>query len=131
LVPLKNNYDKLIKELASINKIDIRICKAIIDAPFAYLKYLVTDPSIEEGVRFPYIGAFTQKGNYKNKTMRAEHRKNRLLANIVDVTVMMATTLGFICPTIESAEKIINTAYETKDYEKLNLIWGAWQEYDK
>lgn len=131
MVQIKNNYDKLIKELALNNKIDVRICKAIVDAPFAYLKYLVTDPSIEEGVRFPYIGAFTQKGNYKNKAMRAENRRAILLANIVDVAIMMSATLGFICPDIESAKKLINTAYEAKDYEKLNMIWNAWQEYDK
>jgi hypothetical protein len=130
LAPIKNNYDKLIKELALNNSIDVRICKAIIDAPFAYLKYLVTDPSIEEGVRFPYIGAFTQKGNYKNKAMRVETRKNILLENIVDVTIMMVTTLGFQVPTVESAKHVIDEAYEIGDYEKINMIWDGWVAYN-
>lgn len=127
---INNNYDKLIKEISLANSIDIRVCKEIINSPFAYLKHLVTSASEEDGVRLPYVGAFCQKGEYKNKTMRAERRRNTLLANIVDVSVMMSTVLGFVVPSIESAEHIINEAYDSGDYEKLNMIWDSWQEYD-
>lgn len=130
---LKNNYNKLIKDLALVNSIDVRVCKEIINAPFAYLKYLVTSPTIEEGVRLPYVGAFCQKGNYKNKTMRVEKRKNILLDpdNIVDVAMMMQTTLGFEFPTIGSAKDIIEAAWKFGDNEKINMIWAGWIEFKK
>ena len=127
----KNNDEKLIKELALNNLIDVRVCKQIINSPFAYLKYIVTDSTIEEGVRLPYVGAFCQKGNYKNKAMRTEKRKDILLDNIVDVAVMMQTTLGFEFPTIGSAKDIIVKAWEDGDNEKINFIWGGWLEFNK
>lgn len=127
----KNNYDKLIKELALKHDIDVRICKEIVNSPFAYLKHMVTSATIEDGMRLPYVGSFCQKGNYKNKTMRTETRKKILLDEIVDVTVMMATTLGFIVPTADSAKEIIEKAFEIGDYEKINMIWQGWLEYNK
>lgn len=128
---IQNNYDKLIKELAFKYKIDVRVCKEITNAPFTYLKHLVTSAAIEDGMRLPYVGVFTQKGNYKNKNMRAETRKKILLEEIVDVTTMMATTLGFMVPTVESAQDIIEIAFERGDYEKLDMIWHGWLEYNK
>jgi hypothetical protein len=128
---LQNNYDQLIKELAKKNNIDVRVCKEIINSPFTYLKHIVTSATIEYGMRLPFVGAFTQKGEYRNKGMRAEVRKNILLDNLTDVTVMMATTMGFIVPTVDSTKELIDKAWEIGDYEKLNLIWSGWVEYNK
>jgi hypothetical protein len=128
---VQNNYDKLIKELALKNNIDVRVCKEIVNSPFAYLKHLVTSATVEDGVRLPYVGAFCQKGNYKNKGMRAEKRKDILLSEILEVTIMMATTLGFIVPSVDSAKELIEKAWDTGDYEKIDLIWHGWLEYNK
>jgi hypothetical protein len=128
---VQHNYDELIKVLAKKYNIDTRVCKEIINSPFAYFKHMVTSATVEDGMRLPYVGAFTQKGNYKNKSMRAEARTKILLDNITDVTVMMATTLGFIVPTIDSAKDLIDKAYEIGDYDKINMIWHGWIEYNK
>jgi hypothetical protein len=92
---------------------------------------MVTSDTIEGGVRIPYFGVFCQKGGYKNKIMRTETRKNILLENMEEVTVMMAATLGFLVPTIESAKNVIETAWEEGDNEKINMIWDGWTEYNK
>jgi hypothetical protein len=128
---VQNNYDKVIKDIALTNFVDTRVCKEIINSPFAYLKYMVTSASEEEGVRLPYVGAFCQKGNYKNKTMRTSTRKNILLENIVDVAVMMSATLGFELPTIGSFKDVIEDAFKAGDYEKINMIWDGWVQYNK
>jgi hypothetical protein len=128
---VQNNYDKVIKDIALLNFVDTRVCKEIINSPFAYLKYMVTDSFEEEGLRLPYVGAFCQKGNYKNKTMRTSTRKKILLENIVDVATMMATTLGFELPTIGSFKDVIDEAFDKGDYEKINLIWDGWIAYNK
>ena len=126
-----NKQEKLIREIAKNFSLDYRVCKEIINSPFLYLKYIVTDSAIEEGIRIPYFGAFCQKGNYKNKTMRTKNRVDILLDNIVDVTVMMSTTLGFELPSVESGKKVVEKAFEDGDYEKINMIWGGWLEYNK
>jgi hypothetical protein len=128
---MQHNYDSLIKSLALNNSIDFRVCKAIVNSPFAYLKYLVTHPSIEEGLRIPYLGAFAQKGEYKNKAMKAENRVKLLLADVTDVSVMMATTLGFVVPSVESTKELLNKALADGDNEKINMIWQGWLEYNK
>jgi hypothetical protein len=102
-----------------------------VDSPFAYLKYLVTSPDKEEGLRIMYLGAFSQKGNYKNKGMRTQVRARLLLEEIDEVAIMMATTQGFVVPTVDSAKAIIEKAIESGDNEKINLIWNGWEEYNK
>jgi hypothetical protein len=124
----QNNY---IKVLAKANSLDPRVCKAIVDSPFAYLKHLITSPTAEEGLRLMHLGAFSQKGNYKNKTMRTATRAKALLGEIEDVTIMMAATLGFIVPTVDSAKALIEEALEKGDNEKINMIWDGWLEYNK
>jgi hypothetical protein len=124
----QHNY---IKALATANSLDPRVCKAIVDSPFAYLKYLVTSPDKEEGLRVMYLGAFSQKGNYKNKGMRTQTRAKLLLDEIDEVTIMMAATLGFMLKDADSAKSIIEQALEDGDNDKINLIWNGWEEYNK
>lgn len=123
--------EAILKAIAKAHNVDYRICKAIVDSPFLYLKYLITDPSLEHGIRIPYFGAFCQKGDYKNKTMRTETRVRILLDNIVDVAAMMAATQGFIVPTTDSAKEIIENAWSIGDYEKINFIWEGWKDFNK
>jgi len=130
MTKLVNKQELLIKQLAKEYKIDYRVCKAIVNSPFLYLKYLVTDDFQEDGMRIPYFGAFCQKGGYRNKSMRTETRKKILLENIDEVTIMMATTQGFIVPSSDSAKEVIEKAWEDGDYEKINFIWGGWKEYN-
>lgn len=129
-IKIENRQDELVKKISKEYGIDYRICKAIVDSPFLYLKYLVTHDSIEDGIRIPYFGVFCQKGNYKNKTMRTKTRKDILLDNIEEVTRMMVSIKGFVAPSIESAKKIIEDAWELGDYEKLNFIWEGWVEFN-
>lgn len=131
MVKATNKQDLLIKELAKKYNIDYRVCKAVVNSPFLYLKDLVTDDVKEEGIRIPYFGMFTQKGGYKNKAMRTEARKKILLENILEVTTMMATTQGFVVPSVESAKELIEKAWESGDYEKINFIWDGWKDYNK
>lgn len=128
---VENKQDLLIKKLAKQFNIDYRVCKEIVNSPFSYLKYIVTSDTIERGVRIPYFGAFCQKGEYKNKTMRTETRKNILIENLDEVAIMMVTTLGFVFSSHESAKSIIDKAWEIGDYEKINMIWDGWKEYSR
>ena len=63
--------------------------------------------------------------------MKTENKKAKLLSSIDEVRVMMATTLGFIVPTVESAKVIIEQAWTDRDYEKINMIFDEWQIYNK
>lgn len=124
-----DKQDLLIKVLAKKYNIDPRVCKAVVDSPFLYLKYLVTSSSEEDGLRIPYFGAFCQKGEYKNKIMRTENRVKNLLLDIEQVAVMMHSMLGFELQSVDSAKRIIETAFEVGDYDKINMIWEGWQEF--
>lgn len=130
MIKTDNKQDKIVRELAKKYKIDYRLCKAVVDSPLLYFKSLVTDDYIEHGVRISHFGAFCQKGGYNNKAMRTGKRVDILLENATEVAAMMATTLGFIVPTVESAEEIIRKAYDDGDYEKINFIWQGWVDFN-
>jgi len=125
-----DRQQSIIKKIAEKHNIDQRVCKEIVNSPFVYLKYLVTSSNIEEGLRIPYFGAFCQKGGYKNKTMRIENRVKELLDNLEEVASMMVSTLGFELVSPNSAERILKDALSSKDYDKINMIWNGWVEYN-
>lgn len=120
----------IIKKIAEKYNIDHRVCKEIVNSPFVYLKYLITSSNIEDGLRIPYFGAFCQKGNYNNKTMRTSNRVKELLNNIELVSSMMVSTLGFELASVSSAERVLKEALEAKDYDKINMIWEGWLDYN-
>lgn len=124
-----NDKDNLVqRELAKKYKKDTRVIKTITEYPFKFAKERMSDPSDDRPIRIRYFGVFTQR-KLKNKDVIMKYRTSALLDNIEDVTVMMATILDFVVPTFESAKKVIEKAYEEKDYDKLHMIWEGWRDY--
>ncbi|MFW5890660.1 MAG: hypothetical protein ACOCUI_00400 [bacterium] len=124
---VEKEYDYQKKLAKKYNK-DQRVIKSICEYPFKFAKERMSDPTDDRPIRIRYFGVFTQK-HLKNKKVIMKYRYDVLLDNIEDVTIMMATTLGFIVPTFDSAKKIIIDAYKNKDYEKLDMIWNGWKVY--
>ena len=122
--------DKLIRKLAKKYDIDSRVVQEVVYSPLKFVNRIVRHISDARPIRIMYFGAFTQKER-KNKANRMEGQSDVLLENIEEVIIVMGAILQFPISTMEGAKKIINDAVKTKDYEKIKLIWDAWQEYKK
>lgn len=120
--------ERLIKELAKKYKVDPRLVKTVVYHPIKFAKSKMENPTNNRPIRIRHFGLFTQK-HVLNKDYLFELRVKALLDNIFDVAIMMASVLDFTIVNEESARRIITLAHETKDYEKLQLIWDEWSYY--
>ena len=120
--------EKLIKDLAKEFKLDKRIINNVVYYPLRFAKAKMECPTNNRGIRIRYFGLFTQK-HIVNKDYLYTLRTNSLLENINDVAIMMGSVLGFQISSEESAKNIISSAFEQKDYEKIQLIWDEWSYY--
>jgi nucleoid DNA-binding protein len=125
-----STQEKILKKLAKKYNLDQRLVKNIVYYPIKFAKEKISDPVNTRPVRIRYFGVFTQK-HIVNKNFLFENRVKSLIDNIEDVAVMMGAVLEFPITSLESAKKIINTAFEQKDYEKIELIWDEWSYYRK
>lgn len=122
--------DKIIRRLAKEYNKDIRIIEQIVNSPLKFTNRVIQDPLDDRPVRIRYFGVFVQKESYNKKKM-TEDRIRILTDNIDDVTIVMASILGFTITSHKGAQRIIDEIKETKDYDKLKLIWDAYKEYEK
>lgn len=122
--------DKIIRRLAKEYNKDIRIIEQIVNSPLKFTNRVIQDPSDDRPVRIRYFGVFVQKESYNKKKM-TEDRIRILTDNIDDVTIVMASILGFTITSHKGAQRIIDEIKETKDHDKLKLIWDAYKEYEK
>jgi hypothetical protein len=81
-------------------------------------------------VRIKYFGVFTQKPIF-NKDTRMKKLLEDLRKDLAATIVVMSTDLQFPVFTAESANRIIDEAEASNDYEKIRMIWSALQEYNK
>ena len=125
-----NRQEILIRDLAAQYKKDPRIIESIVYSPLKFTKKVINDPTEERPVRIRYLGAFVQKAT-RSKDTRFTKMVGDLENDIVSTAVVMATILHFPMKDVESARNIINLAKETKDYEKVRLIWDTLKEYKK
>lgn len=126
--------DKIIRELAKKYNKDIRVIKEIVYSPLKFAKRKITDDVDNRPIRIRYFGVFVQKEHYTKETKRMEKRIRELLKNIQEVTIAMMVLLGYSLPRTtakDSATRIIREAEKAKDYEKINDIYSAWQEFIK
>lgn len=126
-----NYQDKLIREIAKENNLDWRVVQAAVYSPLKFVRKVVEHPSDMRPVRIMYFGVFMQKLGKHNKAKRMERKVNKMLENIDEVALIMSTQLGFIVKSADSAKRILNDALESKDVEKIDLIWNEWQETKK
>ena len=101
-------------------------------SPLKFANRVIQDEIDPRPIRVRYFGVFTQKIN-NNKELKFGNMVNVLLDtnNIDDVFLAMITRLEFPISKKESAIKIIETARDDKDYDKIRMIYDAWLEYDK
>lgn len=125
-----NYQDKIIKDLAKKHNLDSRIVKAIVYYPIKFTKDVFKDPVDMRPVRIRYFGVFTQKV-VKNKMNRLNNMFEILYNNIDDSFIVMNAVLGFPMKNKDSARKILEQARDTNDYDKLKLVWDAYNEYIK
>lgn len=121
--------DKLIRDLAKQYKLDFRIIRSIVLSQYKFVKSIIKDPYDLRPIRLHYFGVFDIK--HSKLKVKMNNIKAVLFDNIKDVMVMMATTLGFQITGVASAKRIIEEAVETKDIEKMKMIWAGWLEYNK
>jgi len=122
--------DKLINKLGKKYNIDPRVVKQVVYSPLKFTNRVVQDPADMRPVRIMYYCVFTQKPS-KNKMSRMEGQVDILLENMDEVIIVMGAILHFPISTMAGAKKILIDARETKDFEKVKMIWDAWKEYTK
>lgn len=125
-----NYQEKLIRKIAKEKNLDFRVVREAVYSPLKFTNRVVQHPTDMRPVRIMYFGVFTQKTK-KNKLSRMEMMVEKLLDNMEEVVVVMGAMLQFPITTVEGAEKIINDAKDSNDYDKIKMIWDAWQEYIK
>ena len=125
-----NYQDKIISNLAKKYNLDSRIVKSIVYSPLKFTNRIVKHNMDMRPIRIMYFGVFMQKER-KNKKNRMNRFVEELLNNMDEVIIVMGSTLQFPISTMKGAEKIINDANDSDDYEKIKMIWDAWQEYIK
>ena len=123
--------DKVVKELAKKYNKDKRIIDQIVKSPFKFTNRVIRDISDDRPVRLRYFGVFTQKNYYYNKKYRVNNMVEKLLENIGDVFVVMASVLRFPVSTKEGAKNVIENARDEADYDKVKMIYDAYMEWDK
>ena len=120
--------DVIIRDLAAKYKKDPRIIEVIVYSPIKFVKKVVNDNIDPRPIRIRYLGVFTQK-YIKNKAERMERFIADIEKDMALTSEVMAVMLNFPITGVESARKIIDTAKESKDYDKIRLIWDALNEY--
>lgn len=120
----------LIRDLAAKYKKDVRIVEAIAYSPLKFAKTIINDEYDERPMRIRYLGVFTQKKKL-NKTNRMIRIIEDIEKDMATTSIVMATLLDFPIKNTEAAKKIIDSAKEDKDYEKIKMIWDALKEYNK
>ena len=125
-----NYQDKLIRKIGKKYNLDWRVVQEVVYSPLKFTNRIVKDPTDMRPVRIMYFGIFTQKPT-KNKLSRMKGHVKVLLENMEDVIIVMGAILQFPISTMEGAKNIIINARDTNDYDKIKLIWDAWQEYKK
>lgn len=118
------------RDLASKYKKDKRVIEQITRSPFKFVNRVIRDPKDDRAVRIKYFGVFVQKDN-SNKSYKYNYMSEVLLQNITDVFVVMNSMLGFQLKHVKTAKRIIEEARDTKDYDKLKMIYDAYMEYEK
>lgn len=122
--------DVIIRDLAAKYKKDPRIIEAIVYSPLKFAKKVFEDPRDDRPVRIKYFGVFVQKPVF-NKDTRMKKLLEDIRKDIPTTLVVMVSILQFPIINSESAKKIIDTAEEQDDYEKVRMIWDALSEYNK
>ena len=122
------DQERLIRDIAKKRGMDYRLVRTIVGYPMKFAKAKMSDLADDRPVRIRYFGAFVHK-HLKSKKYRYEKKVSLLLENIEEVAIMMTTILGFQLVNFESARTIITSALDTKDYEKIELIWKEWESY--
>lgn len=125
-----NYQDALIKDLAKKYQIDPRIVKEVVYYPIRFTRDIIRDDTDIKPIRIKYFGVFTQK-IVKNKMNKLNHMFEVLYENIDDSFIVMSSMLGFQMKNKDSTRKILEQARDTNDYDKLKLIWDAYNEYIK
>lgn len=120
----------IIKDLAAKYRKDKRVIERIVYSPLKFFKQVATDDVNYRPVRVRYFGVFVQK-NTNNKVGRENRHIKYIEDNIIDAAVVMATTLGFQIKDVASARRIITDAVETRDIEKLEMIYTALKAYKR
>ena len=122
--------EQLIRKIAKEHDIDFRIVKEVVYSPLKFTNRVIQHNTDMRPMRIMYFGVFMQKIK-KNKANRMSGMIEVLLENIDEVTIVMGAILQFPVTSVAGAEKIINSARDTNDYDKIKMIWDAWQEYKK
>ena len=120
--------DKIIRELAVKYKKNPRVIESIVYSPLKFSKNVINDDTDSRPIRIRYLGVFTQK-HIMNKDTRFNKLVEDLEKDITTTSIVMATILHFSITGVESAKRIIESAKESKDYEKIKMIWDALKEY--
>jgi hypothetical protein len=122
--------DIIIRDLAAKYKKDPRIIEAIVYSPLKFAKKVFENPVDDRPIRIKYFGVFVQKPIF-NKNTRMKKLLEDIRKDMVITTIVMSSILEFPISSSEAAKKIIDSAEETDDYDKVRMIWDALQEYNK
>lgn len=122
--------DIIIRDLAAKYKKDPRIIEAIVYSPLKFAKKVFEDPKDNRPIRIKYFGVFVQKPIF-NKVTRMKKLLEDIRKDMVTTLVVMINILEFPITNSESAKKIIDTAEEQNDYDKIRMIWESLKEYNK
>ena len=130
---LQNNEiyrEQIIEEMVSKFNLDKRVLREVCYYPIRFTKRVMEDPADPRPIRIRYFGVFTQKNKF-NKDKHMKDYYDKLMGDIENVTLAMVLLLGYELPTYESTRNVLDLAYKTKDYAKLQDIYDAWKEYIK
>ena len=120
--------DIIIRDLAKKYNIDPRVAKEICYYPLKFAKNIIRNPIDEKPIRVRYFGVFTQK-HKENKQNRANTIFEILYNDISNTYAVMMSMLGFQLKNIDSARKVLEAARDSKDWDKLEMIWESYKEF--
>lgn len=128
-LPKKTNkalhQDRFIRELAKKYNKDHRIIREIVYSPLKFTTRVVSDSTDMRPIRIRYFGVFALK--HKNaKDNLFKDRVKKMKSNMGKTLILMAA-IGYLIKDEKSVNRILDEAFETKDYDKIQTIWEEYK----
>ena len=128
-LPKKTNkalhQDRFIRELAKKYNKDHRIIREIVYSPLKFTTRVVSDSTDMRPIRIRYFGVFALKHkNAKDNLFR--DRVKKMKSNMGKTLILMAA-IGYLIKDEKSVNRILDEAFETKDYDKIQTIWEEYK----
>ncbi len=121
--PEEKIHRDLLKKLARKYGKDRRVIDQIVQSPFLLARKVISDNIDPRPIRLRYFGIIALK-RPTSKIDRIEKRIE-ILKERMEQTMVIMDSMGYMIKGPESVNRILDEAWETKDFDKLEEIWDS------